>query len=303
MGPLGARWPTWLAPTRSRPSQRASGFRSSSRAKCEHGARDNVGGLWAERTFGTKHRAQPGRPERHGTGRLPEGRQANAPAAHPQRAERTREKSARTIDGSWHMRRPTFTERSAKWFWIHWPLVGAMAIVAALVTSLALMPGPSAGSSSTAALVSGNGRSTPVTKALSSARGLRSWQQTFVPPTTTTTAPPLPAPSPQASYTPTTATPAAAPAPTSEGSGDCSPDEDYALDATTTDTPDWCAIRDAENGGSYGAPCGAYGFTFAYPADPAAQDALALQLFAENHDHFSGTWNNPQTASEGGPLQ
>ena len=182
----------------------------------------------------------------------------------------------------------SYIERAAAWTYAHWTWIAGAAIALALALTLALLPGPSAGSLTSPSVGTRWTQPAPLSST-------PAWP---APTTTTTTAPPpLHYTPPVQHYVPT-------PTPTAvSASGDCTPNEDYALDATTTDTPDWCAIRVHENGGSYGPPCGAYGFTFAYPADPGAQDALALQLFAKNGDHFSGTWNNPATASDGGPLR
>lgn len=148
----------------------------------------------------------------------------------------------------------------------------------------------------------------PVTAA-PHAPGVPHWVAQPAPPPTTTTTAPAPPAQPQAVSAASTPAPAEQPQVQEVyTSGGCDPDEDYALDATTTDTPDWNCIRIGECG--YGAAAytcysGAYGTvgvnSGAWP--PAEQDANALRLYAQNHDHFSGCWNDRYTASEGGPLQ
>ncbi len=94
-------------------------------------------------------------------------------------------------------------------------------------------------------------------------------------------------------------------------------------DANSVNTADWRCIRDAEGSnpaGNYSQTSGAYGivgdsnsktwsilpkegFSQAanYPtpgsAPPFIQDEAALFLFAQNHYHFSGTWNDYCTYS------
>lgn len=66
-------------------------------------------------------------------------------------------------------------------------------------------------------------------------------------------------------------------------------DANYALDAQTTDTPDWCCIRSHESDANrYRDYSGAYGFQPGYYASmaPADQDALALSIFHHNGDKF-----------------
>jgi hypothetical protein len=103
----------------------------------------------------------------------------------------------------------------------------------------------------------------------------------------------------QSSYSATTTSSNPSPATTGSGSNG-----DYAADATSVDTPDWACIRQSESGGNYSDYSGAYGFLGAdYGAwSPAAQDAYALQLFHQNGDRFSGTWNDYCTVSGGGWL-
>jgi hypothetical protein len=85
------------------------------------------------------------------------------------------------------------------------------------------------------------------------------------------------------------------------GSPSDGPNGDYALDAQTTDTPDWACIRQWESGDNYSIESGAYGFEPStgdqyfgiYPVGgvpPAEQDAAALAIFAANGDHFRGAW-------------
>jgi hypothetical protein len=75
----------------------------------------------------------------------------------------------------------------------------------------------------------------------------------------------------------------------------------YALDAQTTDTPDWGCIRTWESGGNYTDYSGAYGFVGADYGDmpPQEQDAYALQLFQKNGDRFEGVWNDKCTMGMG----
>lgn len=77
--------------------------------------------------------------------------------------------------------------------------------------------------------------------------------------------------------------------------------QDYAADATSVNTPDWACIRQWESGDRYGIYSGAYGFEGAdYGGlSPAAQDAYALKLFAQNGYHFAGTWNDRCTEAMG----
>lgn len=86
---------------------------------------------------------------------------------------------------------------------------------------------------------------------------------------------------------------------------------DYAADAVSVNTVDWACIRQHEDSGTYSTyASGAYGFepatalalfgtSDARGVPPSVQDAAALKLFAENGDHFRGTWNNPCTLSMG----
>jgi len=77
---------------------------------------------------------------------------------------------------------------------------------------------------------------------------------------------------------------------------------DYALDAMTTNTPDWQCIRVHESGDRYGIQSGAYGFITstaeayfgtanAGSVPPAIQDATALKIFHANGLHFAGAWS------------
>lgn len=77
-------------------------------------------------------------------------------------------------------------------------------------------------------------------------------------------------------------------------------------DANSVNTSDWRCIRKWEGGGRYDNFSGAYGFADGNnhsQMSPSAQDAWALRLFAQNHYHFSGTWNDPCTISGGGYLR
>lgn len=76
---------------------------------------------------------------------------------------------------------------------------------------------------------------------------------------------------------------------------------DYALDAQTTDTPDWACVRRWESGDTYTDYSGAYGFEGADYGQmtPADQDAFALRIFARNGDRFAGAWNDRCTEEYG----
>ena len=172
------------------------------------------------------------------------------------------------------MRRLSKTNRIATWTYQHWTGIAAAAIALALILTLALLPGPSAGSlTSPAAGGSVYGPAVPLSST-------PAW-----PSPTTTTAPTTPYPpsspigAPQAQpYVPTTT-------PTVVSAGG---------DATSTDTPDWACIREHEsgdnysdgNGGAYQFEDGTWQSTTGTPGpaedySPAQQDAAALELYNE----------------------
>jgi hypothetical protein len=84
----------------------------------------------------------------------------------------------------------------------------------------------------------------------------------------------------------------------------------YAADARSTNTLDWSCIRNAESHDNYRQVSGAYGvLTSSWNglgmagvpggASIAAQDHMALRIFAMNGHHFRGSWNNRCTMSYG----
>ena len=192
------------------------------------------------------------------------------------------------------MHRTERIERIARWTYAHWTWIAGAAIALALILTIALLPGPSAGSASSAS-VGG-----PVYGPAVPLSSVPAWPA----PTTTTTVPPAPPPLPS-----TPQVPVSVPTPTPtvvSASGDCGPpyDPTDGTGVTCAEYLAWSQVAVCEEGGWVGSSGSAYPDSLGISAanwwgnggtddvSPDAQILVALRIQTNPPDQgrCTGSW-------------